>query len=93
MMKTCMSCSSIEYFQVIKLRIVKALDIWHTWERREIYTGLWWENMTERNKLGHLAVDARECENRCQRNGMQGVYWIHVARVLVHMTKKRLVLD
>jgi hypothetical protein len=59
MMKTCMSCSSTEYFRVIKLRDVKVLGIWHKWERREIYTGLWWENMKERNKLAHIAVDVR----------------------------------
>ena len=35
------------------------LGIWHTWERREIYTGFLWENMKERNKLEHLVVDTR----------------------------------
>jgi hypothetical protein len=35
---------------------------------------------------GHTRIDVNEM-------GWQGVYWIYVTRALVHMTKKRLVLE
>jgi hypothetical protein len=33
--------------------------MWRTWERREQYTQLWWENTTIRDHLEDLGVDGR----------------------------------
>jgi hypothetical protein len=30
--------------------------MWHKWERRETYTGYWWENLKERVKLQDLGT-------------------------------------
>jgi hypothetical protein len=31
--------------------------MWYAWERREIHTVFWWENMKEGGHLGDLGID------------------------------------
>ena len=33
--------------------------MWHVWGRGEVYTGLWWGNLKERDHLEGLGVDGR----------------------------------
>jgi len=35
------------------------LDIWHTWVRREIQSGIWQENFKERDYLYVLGIEGR----------------------------------
>jgi hypothetical protein len=33
--------------------------MWHTWNRREIYTKFWWETLKERDHLEDIDRDGR----------------------------------
>ena len=33
--------------------------MWRVWGRREAYTGVWWGNLRERDRLGDPGVDGR----------------------------------
>jgi hypothetical protein len=44
--------------------------VWRTWERREEYTGLWWENTRKRNHLEDIGVDGRIILKGYEKNRM-----------------------
>jgi len=33
--------------------------MWHVWGRGEAYTGFWWGNLSERDRLGDPGIDGR----------------------------------
>jgi hypothetical protein len=33
--------------------------MWHVWERKKVYLGIWWGNFRERDHLKQLGVNGR----------------------------------
>ena len=73
------------------------LGIWHTWERREIYTYLYMIVVGKHEEKKQVGTPSCRYEGNKRRNvkeiGWLVVNLMHVGRPLVHMTKKRLALD
>jgi hypothetical protein len=55
--------------------------MWHTWERGEMYTGVWWESLKEKDHLKDQDVDGRMGSKwTLGRLVGGGVEWIHLAQ-------------
>jgi hypothetical protein len=48
--------------------------MWHVWDRREIYTGLWWRSIKEKDQLEDRGVD-----------GSTRLKWILNEAVWIHL--------
>jgi hypothetical protein len=55
--------------------------MWHTWERREKCTGVWWESPKERDDLEDQGVKWEDGIRMDLREiGLGGVDWIRLAQ-------------
>jgi hypothetical protein len=51
--------SSPNIIRQIKSRRMRWGDMWHAWERRGKFTGLWWESHKERDHLEDQGINGR----------------------------------
>ena len=51
--------SSFNIFRVIKSRRMRWAGHYRVWARGEVYTGLWWGNLRERDQLEDAGIDGR----------------------------------
>jgi hypothetical protein len=52
--------------------------MWHVWERREMRTRFWWENLKERNLFEDLGISDKVILKQISVK-MQRVDWINLA--------------
>jgi hypothetical protein len=70
-------CSS-PIVQVIKYR--RMIYVEHVWGRVEVYTGCWWGNLRDGDRLEDPGIDRRIYMKRdLQEVGCEGTDWIDVA--------------
>jgi hypothetical protein len=49
-----------------KWNVIKWIDMWHAWNRRQNRTRFRWENLKERGQMGDLGADGRHIHvHRC----------------------------
>jgi hypothetical protein len=53
---------------------------WHIRGRREMHTGHWWGNLTERDCFEYLGIDGSIIFKQILKVGCEGMDWINLAQ-------------
>jgi alpha-glucosidase (family GH31 glycosyl hydrolase) len=57
---------------------MRGADMWHTWERRGMCTGFWWEQQKERDHLEDQGIDGIRMD--LMETGWGSVKWTQLAQ-------------